>query len=298
MGIRAERLTHKSIKNWLKERAVDEDCVELSWLGQAGFIIQSSECCIAGDVYLSDYLAKKYQHAKFPHIRMMQPPVLPEEFVRYQFDYMFSTHAHSDHFDPVTIKMLYDYQREGKSPLYVLPRAEGETALQRSVPLNRMLLINAREQFSSEGFSVQAAASAHETLETDRAGNSKYLGYVIEIGGLRIYHSGDGIPYSGLIEELSSLSIDIALLPVNGRDSSRSKSGIPGNFTIQEACTLVKEAQIPFWIPHHFHMFSFNTAEPAEISQMLQQNGFTEGNDWVLPESGKVYRFSKAAGNT
>lgn len=46
--------------------------------------------------------------------------------------------------------------------------------------------------------SITALASAHESLSVDENGQHAWLGYVLDLGGLRIYHSGDCIPYPRL----------------------------------------------------------------------------------------------------
>jgi L-ascorbate metabolism protein UlaG (beta-lactamase superfamily) len=46
-----------------------------------------------------------------------------------------------------------------------------------------------------------------------------------------IWHSGDCVPFDGLVEEVASLAPDVALLPVNGRRPKLAAAGIMGNFT-------------------------------------------------------------------
>lgn len=79
-------------------------------------------------------------------------------------------------------------------------------------------------------FTLHAIPSAHETLETDENDYHKFVGYIIEVGDRMIYHSGDACPYAGLEERLKHWHIDLALLPINGRDPSR---GVAGNFTAE-----------------------------------------------------------------
>ena len=75
--------------------------------------------------------------------------------------------------------------------------------------------------YNGSGTAVTAVPAAHETLETDEHGDSVFLGYVIDIAGFRIYHSGDCVPYEGQSQLLREHSVDLALLPINGRDSHR-----------------------------------------------------------------------------
>jgi L-ascorbate metabolism protein UlaG (beta-lactamase superfamily) len=104
---------------------------------------------------------------------------------------------------------------------------------------------------------------------------------------IRIYHSGDCIPFDGQTELLRSLDIDLALLPINGRDEIRSNKGIPGNFTIDEAIRLCLDADIGHLLCHHFEMFEFNTIDRETVRQTLKQND--QSLKWLLPELETTY---------
>lgn len=226
------------------------------------------------DPYLSNSLGKKYRDSFFTHVRMIEPPCEPE--LLRDLDCLLSTHGHSDHMDPETLGPIY--QDNVHAPLLILPRAETEKAADRGVPRGSMVPLNAGETWSTERqggrlLKVTAIAAAHERLQVDKFGNHVYLGYCIEMDGIRIFHSGDCVPYDGLIELLGSLAIDVAFLPVNGRDAYREKQGVPGNFTLQEALEIVRESEIPYLVPHHFGMFDFNTVDPEDIERTIPSDG-------------------------
>jgi len=65
-----------------------------------------------------------------------------------------------------------------------------------------------------------------------------------------------------LVEWLKNWKIDIALLPINGRDPAR---GVPGNFTAEEAAELGKQIHAGFVIPCHYEMFEFNSVSPQRF---------------------------------
>jgi L-ascorbate metabolism protein UlaG (beta-lactamase superfamily) len=104
-----------------------------------------------------------------------------------------------------------------------------------------------------------AIPSAHESLETDENGDHKFVGYVIEVGGKTIYHSGDCCIYDGLEERLKQWQIDLAILPINGRDPAR---GVAGNFTSEEAAQDWERISVRVGNPCHYEMFEFNTVSP------------------------------------
>ncbi len=237
----------------------------ICWLGQAGFLLSWQDTLLLIDPYLSDSLAKKYRGTHFPHTRMMPPPIDPEQLTG--VDAVLCTHAHTDHMDPETLSTI---AQRNPNCQFVVPCAAQETALSRGVPGNRLVAINAGERAPAlPGTTIQAIASAHEELQIDELGNHHFLGYVVSFSKLALYHSGDCAPYPGLVTELAPWSIDLALLPVNGRDELRRQQGVPGNFTFAEAAALCADAGIPAMIPCHFGMFDFNTVDPAWLDRQM-----------------------------
>lgn len=236
----------------------------LYWLGQAGFVIDAGGYRLVIDPYLSDSLAEKYRGRIYPHERMMAAPITTDGLGR--VDLVLSTHQHTDHMDPATLQPLLAARPD---ICLVAPRAAEAEALKRSgIGRDRLHLIDAGEIISPlPNIRILATRSAHETLERDPMGYYRFLGYVIEIGGLRIWHSGDTIPFDGMVEELAALKPDIALLPVNGRSAELLANGVPGNLALGEAIGIARDIGAKALIAHHFGMFAFNTADPADIDR-------------------------------
>ena len=245
--------------------ATAPDPVIACWLGQAGFLLRWGDVRLAIDPYLSDSLAVKYRGTRFPHRRMMPLPIAPWDVK--PLDAVFCTHSHSDHMDPDTLAPL---AAANPACRIVVPRSARGTALERGVPAERLIAADAGESGTlSGGVCWYALASAHEQLATDAAGQQRFLGYVIEFGGLRIYHSGDCVPYPGLAAELRRRAVHVAILPVNGRDAQRTAAGIPGNFTFDEAVELCRQAGIDSLLVCHFGMFDFNTVDEAWLDERI-----------------------------
>lgn len=233
------------------------------WLGQAGFWIETGAHRVLIDPYLSDSLARKYAGKANDHKRLMPPPVLPADLP--EPDVVLVTHAHTDHMDPDTLAPLA--ARFPHLP-FVVPAARLSVARERIGPGARLLPVDAGQVVAPlEGLRLQVLPAAHETVERDTAGQHLFLGYGLQAGALRLYHSGDCVPFAGLGRMVRDLGAQIALLPVNGRDAARLAAGVPGNFTLAEAIDLVRKADVPFLIPHHFGMFAFNTLNVAEIDR-------------------------------
>ena len=63
---------------------------------------------------------------------------------------------------------------------------------------------------------------------------------------------------------LRPLGIEIALLPINGRDDEREALGIVGNMDAAEAVELAAEIGASILVPMHWDGFAGNTVEPHE----------------------------------
>jgi L-ascorbate metabolism protein UlaG (beta-lactamase superfamily) len=84
----------------------------------------------------------------------------------------------------------------------------------------------------------------------------------VKFGPFAIYHSGDTVRYDGMAELLRPFSVDVALLPINGRGPQRRVSG---NLWGREAAELARDVGARVVVPCHYDMFTFNTASPDEF---------------------------------
>ncbi len=106
------------------------------------------------------------------------------------------------------------------------------------------------------GVNVSDAYNFGEALS---GGLVRYLGYVVEIGGVRVHHAGDTIPYEGQVERLRALRPDLALLPINGRDFFRETDrNLVGNMDPREAARLASEIGASALVPMHWEMSAHN----------------------------------------
>lgn len=239
--------------------------LHLWWLGQSGFLVQWQNHHLLIDPYLSDSLTKKYAETNKPHVRMTERVIAPArlDFV----DVATSSHNHTDHLDGETLIPLW---KANPNLRVLISRANMDFAAERlQVSADRLTPIRVDgEAIKIAPFTFYAIPSAHETLEQDANGDQHYIGLIIQIGKWTIYHSGDCVLYDGLVEQLKNWKIDIALLPINGRDPAR---GVAGNFTAEEAAQLGKEINASLVIPCHYEMFEFNTVSPHLFVKAAEQ---------------------------
>jgi L-ascorbate metabolism protein UlaG (beta-lactamase superfamily) len=269
----------------LLETSLRADAVAFAWLGQAGFALRAGDRRLLIDPYLSDHLALKYAGKEFPHVRLMPPPV--DAGALCELDLVLCSHRHGDHMDPGSLPLLV---RNNPRCRFVVPRAERECALDLGLNESQLVLANDGDSVCvSESLEIRVIASAHETLQTNARGEHHFLGFILLARGITLYHAGDCVVYEGLAERLREERVDIALLPVNGRSASLTARGVLGNMSFPEACDLCAAAGIDLLVPHHFGMFAFNTADPAELRRQIAD---TVVPRCVLPEADKYYRLA------
>lgn len=240
-------------------RSASPDRINLWWLGQSGYLVQWQGHHLLIDPYLSDSLTKKYAGTDKPHVRMTERVIAPErlDFV----EVVTSSHNHTDHLDGETLIPLLEANH---TPTVIVSAANLDFAANRlQVRPERLTPIHADGDPVTVGpFTFHAIPSAHESLETDENGDHKFIGYMIEVGGKTIYHSGDACLYDGLEERLKQWKFDLVILPINGRDPAR---GVAGNFSGEEAARLGVEIGAGLVIPCHYEMFEFNTISPQRF---------------------------------
>ncbi len=242
----------------IRRQPVDGPEFHLWWLGQSGFLVRWRGRHLLLDPYLSDSLTAKYADSDKPHIRMTRRALDPAtlDFV----DVVTSSHNHTDHLDGETLGPLL---AANPGLAVLVPAANREFAAQRlGVPTARLTGIEDGQSRELAGFTVHAVPAAHETIERDEAGRCRFLGYVIQFGVWTIYHSGDTIRFAGMAERLRTWSVDLAILPINGREPQRR---VAGNLWGAEAARLAHDIGARMVVPCHYDMFTFNTADPADF---------------------------------
>ncbi len=244
--------------------SMDNQDFRLWWLGQSGFLVQWQGRHLLLDPYLSDSLTGKYANTDKPHVRMTARVIAPE---RLNFiDVVTSSHNHTDHLDADTLRPLFQVN---PGLQLVLPDANIQFAAERlGQSTDKFVGVTAGKGTEVGAFRFTGIPAAHETLEKDEQGRCRFLGYIVEFGPWTIYHSGDTVRYDGMIGLLSRWQIDLALLPINGRNPARR---VAGNLDGAEAAGLAKAIAARMVIPCHYEMFEFNTASPEEFVRTAAQ---------------------------
>ena len=240
--------------------------VRLWWLGQSGFLLHTRAGAVLFDPYLSDSLTTKYAATDKPHTRVTERVIAPERLT--EIDVITSSHNHTDHLDAETLLPLLAANPQAR---LVIPRANRDSVLQRLGKVEPALVeLDAGESVAVGGVEFYGIPAAHNTVERDEQGRCRFLGYVVRVGGIAIYHSGDTMMHPGLIPALLPFRVDVALVPINGNKPERR---VAGNLNGREAAALAHAIGARLAIPHHFDMFAFNTEPPDEFEAACRELG-------------------------
>ena len=227
------------------------------WLGQHGFVLKMGGLIFYLDPYLSDAAS-----------RTVRPLVAPEQVAN--ADFITGSHDHSDHIDRPIWPILAAASPGATFVVPMLARQRG-LAGELRIPAERIEGIADGMTIHRAHASITGVAAAHERLDADeQTGLHPSMGFVIEAGGVRVYHAGDTCRYEGLETRLKQLGpFDVMFLPINGRDAKRLAGGCIGNMTYQEAVDLAGEVGPRLAVPAHFEMFANNSEDPGNFVEYM-----------------------------
>lgn len=234
-------------------------------LGQQGYLLKGGNHVVVVDPYLSNYVEELMSDTSGQFSRLSPIVIQPHELD--MVDVALSTHHHADHCDPHTLIPLL----QAAPHAHLLASYTGRNLLIKAGADPKRISVPPIGQplDYGQGLTVTAIPSAHYTFEPDAAGNPAFLGYIIQINGITLYHSGDTIIYDGLIERLKQQKIDIVCLPINGRDWFREQQDLVGNMDYREAAELTVTVDADVLLPGHNDMFKANIINPAYLLDYL-----------------------------
>lgn len=262
----------------------DRSGFHLWWLGQSGYLLQWYGKRVLIDPYLSDSLTKKYLTTDKPHTRLSELVVQPEKLRN--ISVVTSSHNHTDHLDAET---LIPVLKNNPSIKFVMPEANRSFVADRvQCDVGFPIGLNDQQSITIDGFTFHGIPAKHNEIERDEKGNCKFMGYVIEFDGYRIYHSGDTLWFDEMVATLKPFQVDVAILPINGNKPERK---VAGNLDCREAALLGKAIHAKCVIPCHYDMFEFNTADVNEFTEEARKIGqpfkILKGGERFYTETGR-----------
>ena len=152
---------------------IEDILKKIVWLGHDGFRIDASKT-----VYIDPYQISDGPEA----------------------DLLLITHEHFDHCSPDDVAKV---QHSGS---VIVTEKDSAAKLSGDVRV-----VKVGETLSIDNVQIEAVA-AYNTNKDFHPKSKGWLGFIVEIDGVKIYHAGD----SDFIPEMKDFDADIALLPVSG----------------------------------------------------------------------------------
>lgn len=155
------------------EVMIEDILKKIVWLGHDGFRIDASKT-----VYIDPYQISDGPEA----------------------DLILITHEHFDHCSPDDVAKV---QHSGS---VIVTEKDSATKLSGDVRV-----VKVGETLSIDNVKIEAVAAYNTNKEFHPKSNG-WLGFIVEIDGVKVYHAGD----TDFIPEMNNFNTDIALLPVSG----------------------------------------------------------------------------------
>jgi L-ascorbate 6-phosphate lactonase len=200
----------------------------LWWAGHNSWIIKSGDLVVTTDLYLENSL------------RLAPSPITPEEIAS-EVDISFVTHAHGDHFNEYTSRILL----EKSSCIFVMPESCLPVATKLKIPQNRIVVARPRESFTVKGVKVDAIRAIHgnANFAIYYEANLQDCGYVFTVGGRTFLQPGD----SYLLEDhLFLKNVDVLFF-----------SPTEHNMYIDRSVILINALEPTYIFPQHHGTIAF-----------------------------------------
>jgi L-ascorbate metabolism protein UlaG (beta-lactamase superfamily) len=173
-------------------------------------------------------------------------------------DLVLITHDHFDHYSPDDLAPLL------KPETVIVTVASVADLLAKQNGPWQVVTVKPGDQVTAAGYPIEAVP-AYNTNKYREPGqhfhpkSSGFVGFVITVGGQRIYHTGD----SDVIPEMTDVEADVALIPVSGTYVMTPEEAV-------EAATRIGAQTI---VPMHYGAIVATEAEARQFAAACKQKG-------------------------
>ncbi len=173
----------------------------ITWLRHASFRIETPDCVIYVDPW------------------KLKPRATPADLI-------LITHEHHDHFSPQDLDKIRTPDTTIVSIAAVTKELSGD-----------LHTVQAGDRLTAKGIDIEVVP-AYNMDKQFHPHSKGGVGYILTIGGRRIYHAGD----TDAIPEMADIQADVALVPIGGKYTMDA----------QEAAAIVNKIRPSIAVPMHW----------------------------------------------
>lgn len=167
-------------------------------------------------------------------------------------DVIFITHDHYDHYSEEDIEKV-----EKNNTVIVAPEELLTKLLRRGFDRENIVLVESNESYTVEGIKFETVPAYNIDKQFHPRAND-WVGYIIELGGVRYYIAGD----TDITVEAKQVKCDVAFVPVGGTYTMDYK----------EAAELVNTIKPEIAVPIHYGSIVGEKQDAEEFGKMLEKN--------------------------
>lgn len=197
---------------------VNDVVKNITWLGHDGFLIKGDGKVIVIDPF---------------QVKECEPA-----------DIILISHEHYDHCSPEDVKKLQE------DSTVIVTEAGSARKLSGDVRV-----VEPGDKLTVSGVPIETVP-AYNTNKSFHPKENGWLGFIITVDGVRVYHAGD----TDLITEMGSFQVDIALLPVSGTYVMTAEEAV-------EAARIIKPKVA---IPMHYGAIVGSVDDAKRFSDLLR----------------------------
>lgn len=200
--------------------------MKVTWIGQAGLLMENDNVKIMIDPYLSNSCA-----ALNPKNERRVP--VKEELFSENPDIIVITHNHMDHMDPETMEKLLDTNRQ----ITVLAPYDAWQSVRKFGGNHNYVMFNRGTQWTQNGILFKAVKAEHSDLTA--------VGVIINDGKSKLYVTGDTLYNNEVFEDVKE-ETDVVFLPING---------VGNNMNAEDAARFARRVGAKKAVPLHWGLF-------------------------------------------
>ena len=164
-------------------------------------------------------------------------------------DIVFITHDHYDHYSEEDIDKVIN-----ENTTIIIPEKLLTKLLKKGINKNAIITVEPNEKYVVQGIKFETIP-AYNTNKPFHPKENNWLGYIIEIKGVRYYIAGD----TDITEENKKVKCDVAFVPVGGTYTMDFK----------EAAQLINIIKPKFAIPVHYGSVVGSKQDATDFIKLL-----------------------------